>query len=122
MTPRLLRSAGIALLLALTAVLLPSDVTLWIDPAGRTWLTDRADRPSATAERVSPEELQIRWDHQFLGERLPRGTRSGDEDDRYLAEVRTAQADAQQGNLETALRALRRLEREHPARPEAPLL
>jgi len=121
-TPKLLRGAGIALLFAVTAVLLPSDVSLWIDPSGRTWITDREDRPSATAERVSPEELQVRWGHQFLGQPLAKGTRSGDDDDRYLSEVRTAQADAQQGNLETALRALRRLERDHPARPEAALL
>ena len=122
MTPRLLRSAAIALLLAVTAVLLPSDVSLWIDPSGHTWLTDREDRPATGAERVSPDELDIVWGHQVLGPPLPRGTRSGDDDGRYLSEVRTARADAQAGNLETALRALRQLEREHPARPEAALL
>jgi len=120
--PRLLRHAGIALLFAVTALLLPSDVSLWIDPDGHTWLTDREDKPAAAAERVSPEELSVRWDHHVLGAPLPKGTRSGDEDDRYLAEVRTARADAEGGNLETALRSLRQLQREHPARPEAALL
>lgn len=122
MTPRFLRCAALALLLLCVAVLLPSEVSVWIDGAGRTWLTDREDAPSASAQRVTPEELAIRWDRKWTGEPLPKGTRSGDDDDRYLSGVRSARADAQRGNLELALRSLRRLQREHPARPEAALL
>jgi tetratricopeptide (TPR) repeat protein len=109
-------------LLAFLALLLPSEVAVWVDPQGRTWLTDRAEAPGPDAVQVSPDELAIRWDHKYLGEPLPRGTRSSDEDDRYLAQVMTARADAQHGEMETALRALRRLQRSSPARPEAALL
>ena len=122
MTPRFLRYAGLALLFLFVAVLLPSDVALWVDGKGHTWLTDREEAPSATAERVTPEELAIRWDRKWTGEPLPKGTRSGDDDDRYLSEVRSARADALRGNLELALRSLRRLQRESPARVEAALL
>jgi len=121
-TARYLRYAGLALLFLCVAVLLPSEVSVWIDGSGHTWLTDREDSPSASAERVTPEELSIRWDHKWTGASLPKGTRSGDDDDRYLSEVRSARADAQRGNLELALRSLRRLQRDSPARPEAALL
>ena len=104
------------------AVLLPSEVSIWVDGEGHTWLTDREESPSASAQRVTPEELAIRWDRKVTGEPLPRGTRSSDEGDRYLSEVRTARADAQRGDLELALRSLRRLRRDHPTRPEAALL
>ena len=122
MTPQFLRYAGLALLLLCVAVLLPSEVSVWIDPGGRTWLTDREAGPSDSAERVTPDEIAIRWDRKWTGEPLPKGTHSGDDDDRYLSEVRSARADAQRGNLELALRSLRRLQRDHPARPEAALL
>jgi tetratricopeptide (TPR) repeat protein len=111
-----------ALLVVFVAVLLPSEVGVWVDEAGHTWLTDRDSAPSANAERVTPEEIAIRWDGKWTAEPLPKGTRSGDDDDRYLSEVRSARADAQRGNLQLALRSLRRLQREHPARPEAALL
>jgi hypothetical protein len=121
-TPRLLRHLGLALLFLCVAIILPSEVSVWVDGDGHTWLTDSDASPSAGAERVTPEELAIRWDGVVTGEPLPKGVRSGDDDDRYLSEVRSARADAQRGNLELALRSLRRLAREHPARPEAPLL
>ncbi len=110
------------MILAFLALLLPSEVAVWVDSEGRTWLTDRAEAPGPEAVQVTPEELAVRWDHKYLGEPLPKGTRSSNEDDRYLAQVLTARADAQRGELETALRALRRLQRSSPARPEAPLL
>ena len=122
MPPRVSRLAGIALLLAFLALLLPSEVAVWVDPQGHTWLTDRAEAAGPDAVQVTPEELEIRWDHKRLGEPLPKGTRSSNDDDRYLAQVMTARADAQRGEMETALRALRRLQRSSPARPEAPLL
>ena len=122
MPPRLYRLAGIGLLLAFLALLLPSEVAVWVDPEGRTWLTDRAGAPSPDAVQVTPEELALRWDHKVLGEPLPKGTSSSRDEDRYLAQVLTARADARRGELETALKALRRLQRSSPARPEAPLL
>jgi tetratricopeptide (TPR) repeat protein len=121
-TPRFLRYAGLALLFLCVAVLLPSEVAVWIDPAGHTWLTDGEAGPSSGAERVTPDEIAIRWDRKWSGEPLPKGTRSGDDDDRYLSEVRSARSDAQRGNLELALRSLRRLQRDSPTRPEAALL
>ena len=122
MPPRLYRLAGIGLLLAFLALLLPSEVAVWVDPEGRTWLTDHAEAAGAGAVQVTPEELALRWDHKVLGEPLPKGTTSSNEDDRYLAQVFTARADARRGELETALKALRRLQRSSPSRPEAPLL
>jgi tetratricopeptide repeat protein len=121
-TARLLRHAGLALLFLCVAVILPDEVSIWVDGQGHTWLSDQERGPSANAERVTPEELALRWDHKVTGEPLPRGTHSGDEDGRYLAQVRTARADAQRGNLELALRALRGLVRDKPTRPEAALL
>jgi tetratricopeptide (TPR) repeat protein len=121
-TPRLLRYSALALVIACAAVLLPSDVAVWVDGEGHTWLTDREESPSESAQRVTPEELAIRWDRKWTGEPLPKGTRSGDDDDRYLSEVRSARADAQRGNMELALRSLRRLQRDNPNRPEAALL
>jgi len=103
-------------------VLLPSEVAVWVDPAGHTWLSDGEHGPASGAERVSPDEIAIRWDRKWTGEPLPKGTRSGDDDDRYLSEVRSARSDAQRGNLELALRSLRRLQRDSPTRPEAALL
>ncbi len=122
MTPRWFRWGGLAVLLLCLAVLLPSEVGVWVDEAGRTWLTDRDEAPASGAERVTPEEIAIRWDGKWTGEPLPKGTRSGDDDDRYLSEVRAARADAQRGNMQLALRSLRRLTRDNPARPEAALL
>ncbi len=103
------------------AVLLPSEVAIWVDRDGQTWLTDR-EEPSPGAERVSPEDLAIRWNGRRLGEPLPRGTNSSNEDDRYLSAVLAARADVERGDLQVGLRALRRLLRDQPTRPEAALL
>ncbi len=112
--------ALIALLLAIAA-LLPSEVAIWVDGQGKTWLTDR-ESPAPGAERVSPEDLAIRWEGRRLGEKLPPGTSSSSEDDRYLSAVLAARADVERGDLQTGLRALRRLQRDQPTRPEAALL
>ena len=118
----MLRWTALAVLFIATAVILPSEVSVWMDGEGHTWLTDQDAQPSANAQRVTPDELSLRWDGQVTGDPLPKGVRSGDDDDRYLSAVRTARADARRGNMELALRSLRRLAREQPARPEAPLL
>lgn len=116
------RHLGIALLLLLVgAVLLPNEVAIWVDREGQTWLSDR-EQPVPGAERVSPEDLAIHWNGRRTGERLPPGTSSSDEDDRYLSAVLAARGDVERGDLQTALRALRRLLREQPTRPEAALL
>jgi hypothetical protein len=109
------------LLVLVAAVLLPSEVAIWVDREGRTWLTDR-DTPAPGAERVSPEDLAIRWNGRRTGEPLPRGTNSSNADDRYLSAVFAARADVERGDLQIGLRALRRLVREQPTRPEAALL
>jgi tetratricopeptide (TPR) repeat protein len=121
-TPRLARFSGIALLVAFLAVLLPSEVSVWVDRDGRTWLSDKVDQPSAGAERIAPDELLLRWDGNVTGAPLPRGTSTSDDDDRYLAQVRSARSDAQRGELDKSLRVLRRLQRDQPSRPEAALL
>jgi len=108
-------------LLLVLAALLPSEVAIWVDREGHTWLTDR-EAPAPFAERVSPEELAIRWDGRRIGEPLPRGTSSSSEDDRYLSAVLAARADVERGDLQSGLRALRRLQRDQPTRPEAALL
>ena len=112
---------GIGLLVLIAAVLLPSEVAIWVDRDGQTWLTDR-DTPAPGTERVSPEDLAIRWNGRRTGEPLPRGTSSSNEDDRYLSAVFAARADVERGDLQVGLRALRRLQRDQPTRPEAALL
>ena len=103
------------------AALLPSEVAVWVDREGHTWLTDR-ELPAPGAERVSPENLAIQWNGRRIGEPLPRGTSSSNEDDRYLSAVLAARADVERGDLQVGLRALRRLQRDQPTRPEAALL
>ncbi len=48
------RAAGLAA--AVLAVLLVGTVAIWIDPEGRTILTDGEDPPRAGAVQVGPEE------------------------------------------------------------------
>lgn len=115
------RHLGIALLLLIVAAFLPNEVAVWVDREGQTWLTDR-ELTDPGAERVSPEDLAIHWNGHRTGDPLPRGTRSSNEDDRYLSAVLSARADVERGDLQIALRALRRLLREQPTRPEAALL
>ena len=108
-------------MLLVVAAFLPSEVAIWVDREGQTWLTDR-ELPAPGAERVAPEDLAIRWNGHRTGEPLPRGTSSSNQDDRYLSAVFAARADVERGDLQLALRALRRLQRDHPTRPEAALL
>lgn len=103
------------------AVLLPSEVAIWVDREGQTWLSDR-DLPAPGAERVSPEDLAIRWNGRRTGEPTKPGTRSTNDDDRYLSAVLAARADVERGDLQSGLRALRRLLRDQPTRPEAAVL
>jgi hypothetical protein len=107
--------------LLIVAALLPSEVAIWVDREGQTWLSDR-EMPGPGAERVSPEDLSIHWNGRRIGEPLPRGTSSSNEDDRYLSAVLAARADVERGDLQTGLRALRRLLRDQPTRPEAAVL
>jgi len=102
-------------------VFLPSEVAFWVDRDGQTWLTDR-EKPTPGAERVAPEDLSIHWNGHRTGEPLPRGTSSRNEDDRYLSAVLAARGDVERGDLQTGLRALRRLLHDQPTRPEAALL
>lgn len=103
------------------AALLPSEVAIWVDRAGNTWLSDR-DAPAPGAERITPEDLAIRWENRRLGKPLPRGTSSSNDDDRYLSAVLAARGDVVRGDLQSGLRTLRRLQRDFPTRPEAALL
>jgi hypothetical protein len=112
---------GIALLVIAVAALLPSEVAIWVDRAGNTLLTDR-DAPTPGAERITPEDLAIRWENRRLGPPLPRGTSSSNDDDRYLSAVLAARGDVERGDLQAGLRSLRRLQRDYPTRAEAALL
>ena len=115
------RNLGVLLLVLVVAALLPSEVAIWVDREGHTWLSDR-ESPAPGAERVTPEDLAIRWENRRLGAPLPRGTSSSNDDDRYLSAVLAARGDIQRGDLQSGLRTLRRLQRDFPTRAEAALL
>jgi hypothetical protein len=114
------RNLGWLVLLLALAALLPSEVSVFIDGAGRTWLSDRP--PDGGARELGPDDLALDWQGKHLGEPLPRGTSSHSEEDRYLSAVFAARADVLRGDLQAGLRSLRRLQRDAPARPEAALL
>jgi hypothetical protein len=114
------RNVGLCLLFLALAALLPNAVAVFLDESGRTWLSDAP--PSAGARELSPDDLALEWQGKHLGEKLAPGTSSQSEEDRYLSAVFAARADVLRGDLQIGLRALRRLQRDAPARPEAPLL
>jgi hypothetical protein len=114
------RSLIAAAALAAAAALLPGTLSVWIDEEGHTYLTDGSAPPSAGARRMDPEELSLAWDGEVLGEPLLGESESSQ--DRYLRELRAARQDLHLGELQSALRRLRRLSRTHPERPEAPWL
>jgi len=114
------RNVGLCLLLLALAALLPSEVSVFVDKAGRTWLSDKP--PEEGARALGPDDLALEWQGKVLGQPLPKGTSSSSEEDRYLSAVFAARADVLRGDLQIGLRALRRLQRDAPSRPEAPLL
>jgi hypothetical protein len=102
---------------ALAALLLPGTVAVFVDPEGRTWLTDGSRPAAPAAVEVTPEELTLRFRGNLVGEKVPRsGSTSAD---RYLREVRAAQEDVERGEVRLGLQRLRRLVEQRPERPEA---
>jgi hypothetical protein len=111
------RLAASVAAVVLAALLLPGTVAVWVDPEGRTWLTDGTRPAAPAAVEVTPEELTLRFRGNLVGQPVPRA--SAGPDDRYLREVRTAQEDVERGEGRLGLQRLRRLLAERPERPEA---
>ena len=122
MRRRVVRGVWIALGLVGLALILPGRVSVWVDESGHTWLTDGTRQPPPNATRVSPADLSLQWGGDVLGEPLERGSSSSREEDRYLRAVFAARSDVLHGDVQRGLRSLRRLQREHPRRPEAAFL
>ena len=107
------------LVLAGLAILLPQTLSVWIDEAGHTYLTDREEAPSPGARRIPVEERPRSWRGQLLGEPLLPGS-SGGEGRRRRA-LRAARDDIGRGEMRRGLAELRRLHRLHPGWPEVSL-
>ncbi len=112
---RLHRLAGAAVVVGVAALLLPGTVAVFVDPNGRTWLTDGSRPAAPAAVEVTPEELTLRFRGNLVGQKVT----GGSAEDRYLREVRTAQEDVERGEIRLGLQRLRRLVAERPERPEA---
>lgn len=104
------------------AALLPQEVRVWVDAEGRMHLTDRPQGPAPEARLVDPSELAREWAGRVAGEPLRAPSDSSHGDDRYLRELHAARDDVRRGETREGLRALQRLRREHPQRPEAAFL
>ncbi|MBW2415797.1 MAG: hypothetical protein JRG76_14935 [Deltaproteobacteria bacterium] len=118
MSPILRRSlpwllATLGLLFA--AVLLPGKLSVWVDDQGRPVLTNR-DGPVEGGVELRPEDLSLRGGEAAGDESVPRS--SSAEEDRFRRELIGARDDIRRGELRRGLRELRRLQREHPSRPE----
>jgi hypothetical protein len=103
---------------AVLAILLVGAVSIWVDPQGRTVLTDQAEPPLEGAERVEVEELIERWDGRRFGGPITEGSDSSSADDRLDREVREVLGDLERGGRPSVLPDLRRLHRTHPTRPD----
>ena len=118
MSPLLRRSlawllGGLGLLLA--ASLLPGKLSVWLDEEGRPVLTNRPG-PLPGAVELRPEDLSLRGGEAPEGQGVARSS-SADED-RFRRELIAARDDIRRGEMRRGLRALRRLQRERPSRPE----
>ena len=106
-------AGGLGLLSA--AILLPGTLSIWVDEDGRPVLTNRDDLPPGV-KMLRPDELLLR---PRAGESNPPTPRSSSRDeDRFRRELLAARDDIRRGELKRGLRTLRRMQREHPARPE----
>jgi hypothetical protein len=106
---------------AAVAGVLVGAVAAWIDPSGRTILTDGDEPPVAGAVRVEPEDLATRWKGNAI-EGPQKGVRdSSRPEDRLERQVRGALADLQGGDAERGLAEVRRLHRRYPSRPDLAL-
>jgi hypothetical protein len=99
------------------ALLLPGVVTVWIDEDGHTYLTNREEAPAPGAVEIGPDELMLEWHGNVAGPVLS-DTEASTPEDRFTRELRVAAEDLQRGETRLGLDRLRRLQREHPARPE----
>ncbi|MCH6562910.1 MAG: hypothetical protein IH800_10915 [Myxococcales bacterium] len=108
-------------LLALMA-LLPGTVSVWMDEAGHTYLTDGERAPVAGATRLQPSQLSLGWQGRVTGEPLEPGLGSSDEDDRVTRQLLGARGDILRGEVKRGLAQLRRLHRAHPGRPDVAFL
>jgi hypothetical protein len=112
---------GSAFVLALLSGLLVGIVAIWVDPQGRTTLTDREEPPVAGAERVEVDDLAERWREEGVTGPVVRESDTSGEGARVAREVRVVLQDLARGNTTAAVPVLRRLHREHPELAEVSL-
>lgn len=106
-------AGGLGVLCA--AILLPGTLSIWVDEDGHPVLTNRDDLPEG-AVLLRPDELSLRPRTGEPAAPVPRS--SSREEDRFRRELLSARDDVRRGELKRGLRSLRRMQREHPARPE----
>lgn len=119
MSTRAVCRLGLGALLLAAAFLIPGEVSVWVDPAGGTHLTNQPRPPVPGAARLSPEDLALHWRGRVLGEPLRDSAPGGSEADRFTRSLLAARDDIRRGELRLGLTSLRRLQREHPDRPES---
>ena len=113
------RAAG--LVAAALALLFVGTVAIWVDPEGRTILSDREEPPLEGAERIEVEELLERWEGRRFEPPAPESRDSSSSEDRLDREVRDALDALARGGPSRALPELRRLRRAHPTRADLAL-
>ncbi len=119
---RVRRILGLVFGMVCGALLLPGVVDVWIDPSGHTYLSDSEGPPAPGARRVAPGDLRLEWGGDVRGEPLAGPASTSSDGDRYLRSVFGARDDVRRGELQRALRTLRRLFASHPERAEAAYL
>jgi hypothetical protein len=112
---------GSAFILAILSGVLVGTVAVWVDPQGRTTLTDREEPPVPGAVRVDVDDLAEQWREEGVAGPVIRDRDTSQGEDRLAREVRVVLEDLERGHTSAALSALRRLHREHPELAEVAL-
>jgi hypothetical protein len=114
-----MRSTGI--LSAAFAGVLVGVVAAWIDPTGRTILSDDSEPPVEGAVRLDPSELPTLWEGRRLEEGAGGARPSSPSEGIVEREVRTALDDLERGDPGGALGVVRRLHQAYPNRADLAL-